>query len=153
MSARTMSYRLDYDETIPRVASRLKQEHKEIDRKLRRISKIIEDKNGNLKVAISLLETVKTEILRHAVEEEARLARVIMESGETQKRSGESVRILQEHRRIKEFLEDEMPYLSFENSEKQAKRKISEFVDLMINRHREEEKETFPLALKASSGR
>jgi hypothetical protein len=146
-----MTYRLDYEEPIYRIVRRLKQEHKEIDRKLERISNISRAENGNLEVAVSLMNTAKTEILRHAVEEEARLARVIMGSNETRNKSDESVKILQEHRRIKEFFEDELPYLAEENSPRDAKRKIMEFVDLMIRHHREEEKEAFPLALKASS--
>ncbi|MDH2902144.1 MAG: hemerythrin domain-containing protein [archaeon] len=148
-----MSYRLDYAESVCSVAKRLKQEHEEIDRKLGRISKAARTKNGNPKVVVSLLNAVKIQILRHAVEEEARLARVIMESSEIRKKSDESVRILQEHRRIKEFLEDELPYLLDENSEKEARKKIVEFTELMIRHHMEEEKEVFPLALRATSNR
>ena len=70
---RTMSFRVDYNEPISDVVTRLIEEHKEIDRKLERISEITSNKDGNLKVAISLLDAVSTEILRHAVEEEARL--------------------------------------------------------------------------------
>lgn len=148
-----MSYRLDYDESVSSIVNRLKQEHKEIDRKLERISKIARTKNGNLKVAVSLMNAVKTEILRHAVEEEARLARVIMESSETRKKSDEPVRILQEHRRIKEFFEDELPYLLDENSERRGRKKIGDFTELLIRHHMEEEKEVFPLALRATSNR
>ena len=148
-----MSYRLDYDESVCSVVKRLKQEHEEIDRKLEGISKIARTKNGNLKVAVSLLNAIKTEILRHAVEEEGRLARVIMESSEIRKKSDESVRILQEHRRIKEFFEDELPYLLDENSERQGRKKIGDFTELMIRYCMEEEKEVFSLALRATSDR
>jgi len=148
-----MSYRVDYDEPISDVVTRLVEEHKEIDRKLERISEISSKEDGNLKVAISLLNAVSTEILRHAVEEEARLARVIMESNETREYSDESVEILQEHRRIKEFFEDKLPYILDENSEKQARKKIIEFTDLVIKHHKEEEKELFPLSLRAASSK
>ena len=148
-----MSYKIDYEESISSVVPRLRQEHKEIHRKLDRISKILNRKNGDLKLAVSLLKSVRPEVLRHAVEEEARLARVIIESGKEQKRTSDverSLDVLQEHRRIKEFLDDELPFLLDENSEKEARKKIIEFTDLMIKHHREEEKELFPLALNAS---
>lgn len=146
-----MSFRLDYEEPIYRVVRRLKQEHKVIDRKLKRISCISNARERNLKVAVSLMNAAKTEILRHAVEEEARLVRVIMGSADTKDESADSVKIFQEHRRIKEFFEDELPYLLEETSPNEAKRKITAFVDFMIKHHREEEEEAFPLALKASS--
>src|SRR5579875_819200 len=117
-----MSYRLDYEEPVPVVLERLEEEHREIDNKLSRIAEICESQEGKLSVALSLLNTIKTEILRHAVEEEARVARAILQSKETKQESYESISILQEHRRIKEFLEEKLPYLSYEASEKAAKR-------------------------------
>lgn len=144
-----MSYRVDHDESIPSVVSRLKEEHREIDRRLEQISEFTEKKSGDLKVAVSMLNTISPVILRHAVEEEARLAQVIMNASETRKRSDGSVRILQEHRRIKEFY-DELPYLLDEHSKEESRKTISEFVDLVTNHHKEEEKEAFPLALSAS---
>ena len=144
---------MDYDEPISDVVTRLVEEHKEIDQKLERISEISSKEDGNLKVAISLLNAVSTEILRHAVEEEARLARVIMESNETREYSDESVEILQEHRRIKQFFDDELPHILDENSEKQARKRIIEFTDLVIKHHKEEEKELFPLSLRAVSSK
>lgn len=146
-----MSYRLDYEEKIPSVVARLKEEHAEIDRKLGRISEIVTREDGDIRVAVSLLEALKTEILRHAVEEEARLARIIMESEETKKSSAQSLKILQEHRRIENFFKGELPYLLNENSEKEAKKKISLFIDFMIEHHLAEEQELFPLSLKAAS--
>lgn len=144
-----MSYRLDYEEKIPSVVARLKEEHAEIDRNLKRISQITSREDGDVRVALSLLEASKEVILRHAVEEEARLARVIVESEETKKSSAESVKILQEHRRIEDFFKNELPYLVNENSEVEAKKKISRFVDFMAEHHLAEEQDLFPLALKA----
>ena len=140
---------MDHGESIPSVVSRLKEEHREIDRRLEQISEFTEKKSGDLKVAVSMLNAISPVILRHAVEEEARLAQVIMNSSETRKRSEGSVRILQEHRRIKEFY-DELPYLLDEHSKEESRKIISEFVDLVTNHHKEEEKEAFPLALYAS---
>lgn len=141
---------MDYTEEMSSIVSRLRQEHKDIGRKLERISAISGKRDVNVKVAISLLNAISKEILRHAVEEEARLARIIMQSSETQKASFESLRILQEHRRIKEFLDEELPYLLDENSERQSRKKIIEFTNLIMKHHLEEEKEVFPLALRAN---
>jgi hemerythrin-like domain-containing protein len=150
---RAMSFRVDHNEPISVLVTRLREEHREIDRKLERISEICAKNDGNLKVAISLLNAVSTEILRHAVEEEARLARVIMESDKMRESSEESVKILQEHRRIKEFFDDELPYILDENSEKQARKKIIEFIDFVIEHHKEEEKELFPLSLRTATSK
>jgi hemerythrin-like domain-containing protein len=147
-----MSYRLDYEEPISDVVERLKQEHSEIDRKLEKISEVARNSKNikKLKVAVSLLNAESTEILRHAVEEEARLARAIMQTRDTRDASDYSIEILQVHRRIKEFLEEQLPYLLDENSERDTRRKISEFVDLVLKHHAEEEKELFPLAVRAN---
>ena len=144
-----MSYRLDYDEGLRDVVQRLQEEHREIDKKLDQISKIVKRENGNLRVALSLLNSQKTTILRHSIEEESRLMRAIMKSNETRKESLSSLKILQEHRRIKEFFEDELPYLLYENCENQVTKRIIEFIELIHKHQEEEERETFPLALEA----
>ena len=121
-----------------------------MDRKLEKISEISNKEDGDLKLAVSLLNSMSTEILRHAVEEEARLASVIMQSSSKSRKTSEvvtSLRVLQEHRRIKEFLDDELPFLLDENSERQARRKIAEFTNLIIKHQLAEERNVFPLAL------
>ena len=143
-----MSYRIDHEESIETLVSKLKEEHEEIDRKLRRILEVSQRRNADLKVAVSMLNAMRPLVLRHAVEEEARLAKVIMSSAEARKKSQLPVGILQEHRRIKEFY-DELPYLLEENSETQATNNILEFIDLVLEHHAEEENEIFPLALAA----
>jgi hemerythrin-like domain-containing protein len=148
---RHMSYRLDNDEDVLKVIDRLKEEHRDIDRKLSRIAEICRDyEGGKLKVALSLLRTVSTEILRHAVEEEAIVARIIMKSKTTKEDSIESVSILQEHRRIKEFFEDKLPFLANELSESKVRKEILEFIDEIITHHKDEESVVFPLAQKAN---
>lgn len=147
---RHMSYRLDYDEDVLKVIDRLKDEHRDVDRKLSRIAEISRNyEGGKLEVALSLLRTVSTEILRHAVEEEAIVARIIMKSKTTKEDSIESVSILQEHRRIKEFFEDKLPYLTNELSEHTARREILEFIDEVNTHHKDEENVVFPLAQRA----
>lgn len=61
-----MSYALDYGEPIPQVVWRLKKEHRIFSLKLSEIE--AEVKKGNPRVAASLLNAIKEEILRHAVE-------------------------------------------------------------------------------------
>ncbi len=67
---------LDYNEPLPKVLERLKSEHRELVPKLRRIEELAE--SGEMKVVITELKVIKPLILRHAVEEEARLMRPIM---------------------------------------------------------------------------
>ncbi len=142
-----MTYRLDYEEDVLTVIDRLKDEHRDIDRKLSRVAEICRNyESGKIKVALSLLRTVSTEILRHAVEEEAIVARAIMKSKVTKEDSVESVSILQEHRRIKEFFEDKLPYLTNEFSEQKVRKEILEFIDEIMTHHKGEEKVVFPLA-------
>ena len=141
-----MSFKLDYEEPIPQVVKRLRKEHTELHSKLERI--IGEVKTGNLAVAISLLNLIKPQILRHAVEEEARLARSIMQ--ECRDESGQSIKILQQHRRIEEFLQDKLPFLG-DLPKAQATKEIKEFVSGLEKHHSEEEALTFPLALKSDA--
>jgi hemerythrin-like domain-containing protein len=145
-----MSYRLDYEESIDRVTRRFVEEHKEIGRKLGRVLEICRNEKGDMKVAVSLLKATSTELLRHAVEEEARLAKVIMDSSETRKASADSIKILQEHRRITEFLDNELPFLLDENSDQASRKKMIRFIEEVIQHHDREEKELFPLAQKAN---
>jgi len=135
---------LDYEEPIPQVVKRLRKEHTELHSKLERI--VAEVKTGNLAVAISLLNLIKPQILRHAVEEEARLTRSIMR--ESRDESGPSIKIFQQHRRIEEFLQDKLPYLD-ELFLSQATREIEEFASELEKHHSEEEALVFPLALKS----
>jgi hemerythrin len=141
-----MSFKLDYEEPLPQVVKRLRNEHSELRSKLERI--IEEAKTGNPAVAISLLNLVKPLILRHAVEEEARLARSIMQ--ECRDESGQSIEILQQHRRIEEFLQDKLPYLG-DLPKAKATKEIEEFVSELEKHHSEEEVLTFPLALKSDA--
>ncbi|MDG6995429.1 MAG: hemerythrin domain-containing protein [Nitrososphaerota archaeon] len=135
-----MSYKLDYDEPIQAVVERLKVEHLEIGSKLSRV--IAESDQGKLEVAISLLNMLKPEILRHAVEEEARIARVIV--AESQKGENESIFVLRDHRRITEFLQEKLPHLH-ELPATKSRIEIREFVNELKRHHEAEERIVFPL--------
>lgn len=141
-----MTITLDYDEPLPKVLERLKNEHRELAAKLLRIERLAE--SGDLKVVITELKVIKPLVLRHAVEEEARLMRPIM--WEFKDKSEESIIILRYHREIVDFLEHRLPNLAT-LPEKVARREVGIFVKELRKHHREEEETLFPLALKANS--
>lgn len=139
-----MSYKLDYDEPIPNVVERLRSEHKELAPKFDQIHQA--SMSGDLNEAVRLLKEISPKVLRHAVEEEARLMRVIM--WEFKQQSDESVSIMRYHRDIADFFKYRHPKLSG-LPEQVARREMRIFVDELKKHHAEEEKTVFPLALKA----
>jgi hemerythrin superfamily protein len=141
-----MTMSLDYNEPLPKVLERLKNEHRELAGKLRRIERLAE--SGDLKVVITELQVIKPLVLRHAVEEEARLMRPIM--WELRDKSEESIIILRYHRELVDFLERKLPNLA-SLPEQVARREVGIFVKELRKHHQEEEKTLFPLALKANS--
>ena len=141
-----MTYTLDYDEPLPKVIARLKHEHKKLEPKLKRIELL--SKSGDLEEAMNQLNSVKLTLLRHAVEEEARLMRVIM--WEFKDNSTDSIIILRYHRKMVEFFNNTLPRLAT-FPEKVGRREIGIFVKELRQHHRQEEETVFPLALKANS--
>jgi len=141
-----MTMTLDYNEPLPKVLERLKEEHRELGQKLLRIERLA--KNGDLKVVITELTVIKPLVLRHAVEEEARLMRPIM--WELKGKSEKSIIILRYHRELVDFLEHRLANLAT-LPELVARREVGIFVIELRRHHREEEKTLFPLALKANS--
>jgi hypothetical protein len=141
-----MTITLDYKEPLPKVLERLKEEHGELGQKLLRIERLAE--SGDFKVVITELTVIKSLVLRHAIEEEARLMRPIM--WELKDKSEESIIILRYHREIVEFLERRLPKLAT-LPEHLARREVGIFVKELRKHHQEEEKTLFPLALKANS--
>jgi hypothetical protein len=141
-----MTYTLDYNEPLPKVLARLKAEHKKLEPTLQQVERL--SKSGDLGAAISQLNAIKLTLLRHAVEEEARLMRVIM--WEFKDDSSDSIIILRYHRKIVEFFERTLPSLAT-LPEKVGRREVGIFVEELRKHHQEEEKTLFPLALKANS--
>lgn len=141
-----MTMSLDYNEPLPKVLERLKDEHRELAPKLRRIEQLAE--SGDLKVVITELKVIKPLILRHAVEEEARLMRPIM--WEFKEKAEESIIVLRYHRELVDFFEHRLSNLT-SLPEKVARREVGIFVKELRKHHQEEEKTLFPLALKANS--
>ena len=124
---------------------RLKHEHRDFESKLLQIE---ESSRTNSKQAIEMLEDLGKSILRHAIEEEARIMRVIMQKAKDL--SEQSIKVMQEHKLIIEFLDKTISQLKTFSQEESAK-KIKKFVDDSIKHFSEEEEIVFPLALKADS--
>ena len=140
-----MSYKVDHSEPIPKLIERLEREHRELDLKLDHVLELSE--SGNLRVAESTLLSISQEILRHAVEEEARIIQVIADKSKSDlERSAE---VMRHHRRIEEFLREKLPHLS-ELPPSRAKLEIKDFALELRKHHKEEEEISFPVALRVS---
>jgi len=137
---------LDYNEPLPKVVERLKGEHRELVPKLRRIERLSE--SGDMKVVITELKVIKPLILRHAVEEEARLMRPIM--WEYKNKAEDSIIVLRYHRELVDFFDHKLPNLAT-LPEHVARREVRIFVKELRKHHQDEERTVFPLALRANS--
>ena len=124
---------------------RLKHEHRDFESRLLQIE---ESSRTNSKQAIGMLKDLGKSILRHAIEEEARIMRVIMQKAKDH--SEQSIKVMQEHKQIIEFLDKTISQLKTFSQEESAK-KIKRFVEDSIKHFSEEEQIVFPLALKAGS--
>jgi hemerythrin len=140
-----LDYKVDFSEPIPNMIERLKHEHRDFKSKLLQID---ENSRTNSKQAIEMLGDLGKPILRHAVEEEARIMRVIMQKAKDH--SEQSIKVMQEHKQIIEFLGKTISQLKTFSQEESAK-KIKKFVEDSIKHFSEEEEIVFPLALKADS--
>lgn len=138
-----MDYKVDFSEPIPNMIERLKHEHRDFKSKLLQID---ENSRTNSKQAIEMLGDLGKPILRHAVEEEARIMRVIMQKAKDH--SEQSIKVMKEHKQIIEFLDKTLSQLKTFSQEESAKR-IKKFVEDSIKHFSEEEEIVFPLALKA----
>ena len=139
-----MEYYIDFSEPIPKMVQRLRAEHRYFRLELIQIEEAIE---VSPQKAIEMLIEIKKPILWHAVEEEARIMRVIMQKAKEQ--SEQSIKVLQEHKGIRNFLEKRISQL--EGSSQDIAEEINTFGDDMRKHFSEEEEIVFPLALKADS--
>ena len=71
-----MNYKINFNESIPDMIDRLKQEHIGFGLTLDKITKYNEENNINN--AIETIHIMSESIIKHAIEEEARIMRVIM---------------------------------------------------------------------------
>jgi hypothetical protein len=84
-----------------------------------RLLQIEESSRTNSKQAIDMLEDLGKSILRHAIEEEARIMRVIMQKAKDH--SEQSIKIMQEHKQIIEFLDKTISQLKTSSQEESAR--------------------------------
>jgi hypothetical protein len=76
MSSNT-SKRINFNELIPELIVRLKREHRNFESKLDEADNII-NRNNDIASGTRIISNMSKSIIHHAVEEEARLMRVIM---------------------------------------------------------------------------
>lgn len=145
--------KINFDEPIPELIRRLETEHKDFESKLAEVKTNVDD--NNIIRAAEIIQSIKDKIIRHAVEEEARLMRVIMHKAKEQ--STESVKIMQEHNWVMNFLKNrlatmfDVPMTSDPEESKQAKNDLNEFVTNLRTHFKEEEQIVFPLTLSAEA--
>ena len=141
---------------------RLKNEHQQFEIRLNTIQEHIG--RNEINEAIEIIHTISELIIRHAVEEEARLMRVIMQKAKDE--SPESIRIMQEHNWVMDFFKNKLGAIENRINSKidsqkhedydhhidkieQSKKELNEFIANLRNHFSEEEQIVFPLALKA----
>lgn len=145
--------RIDFDEPIPMMIDRLKTEHIFFEAKLVQIENSIG--RNDIKQAAQTVQDMADKIIRHAVEEEARLMRVIMRNAKDE--SSESIKIMQEHNWLMNFLNNRLMLIqnaatSSDLAEcEKAKRGLDEFVNNLRKHFKEEEQIVFPLTLRSES--
>ncbi len=150
-----MSYKINFNEPIPQMIERLKQEHENFEISFEKIEKFVDD-NG-IKQATETMHGMSESIIRHAVEEEARIMRVIMQKAKEE--SSSSIKIMQEHNWVVDFLKHNLKNIENEvhqqqqqqQQQQEIKKQINEFISNLRNHFLEEEQIVFPLALKADS--
>lgn len=153
------SSRIDFNEPIPDMIERLTKEHRSFESKLNEADDSI-NRDNNIMDALKTIHHMAESVIRHAVEEEARLMRVIMRNAKND--STESIRIMQEHNYVINFFKNKLTTIE-ENTKpsyleplqegeeyKQAKNELNEFITNLKSHFIEEEQVVFPLALRAS---
>jgi hypothetical protein len=102
-----MDYKINFDESIPDMIERLKHEHVQFGITLNKITNYNDENNINK--AIETIHNMSESIIKHAVEEEARIMRVIMHNAKEE--ATDSIKILQEHNWVVDFLKHRVPFL------------------------------------------
>jgi hemerythrin-like domain-containing protein len=151
----TVGRRINFDESIPRMIERLKSEHIMFESKLVQIEDRI--KKGDIEQAAQTIQNMSDKIIQHAVEEEARLMRVIMHNAKDE--SSETIKIMQEHNWVMNFLKNRVKVVkkvsasSDPNEYEEAKDELNEFVRNLREHFKEEEQIVFPLTLRAEAAK
>jgi iron-sulfur cluster repair protein YtfE (RIC family) len=162
----TIRKRINFDEPINDMIKRLISEHRNFETKLEEVESAINDNNNNnnkdTTYAAKIIRSMSEAIIDHAVEEEARLLRVIMHKAKEE--SSESIKIIQEHNYVINFLKinlteiENRKTLDLETSSSSTSTKydedtksINEFISNLRKHFLEEEQIVFPLVLKAEN--
>lgn len=162
-----MNYKIDFNEPLPQMIGRLKKEHNNLRVSFEKIEKFVNE--NQIESAIISIHGISESIIRHAVEEEARIMRVIMQNAKEE--SSQSIKIMQEHNWVVDFLKHKLqdiekqihqqkPHQEIEQERTQEKyddqlqqqkikKQINDFIANMRNHFVEEEQIVFPLALKS----
>ncbi|MGC2428396.1 MAG: hemerythrin domain-containing protein [Nitrososphaeraceae archaeon] len=151
-----ISRRIDFNEPIPQMIERLKSEHRSFESKIAEVQGNIN--NNDIEHAIEIVRSMTEKVTHHAVEEEARIMRIIMQKAKNE--SPESNKIMQEHNWVMDFfknkLEDienrinsEVDSKNHTDKKEQSKKELTEFITNLRSHFSEEEQIVFPLALKA----
>jgi hemerythrin len=134
---------LEYNsEPIPKMVERLRAEHRHFRLELIQIE---EASKFSSRKAIEKLKEIAKLILRHEVEEEERIIRIITEKA---KEPEQSVKVMQEHSGIIDLLEKKISQL--EDSSQEVAQEIKTFGNYMRKHFSDEEEIVFPLVLKAA---
>jgi hemerythrin-like domain-containing protein len=144
--------RINFDEPIPQMIKRLEMEHKDFESKLVEVETNV-DANNIIRAA-GIIRSISDKIIRHAVEEEARLMRVIMHKAKEE--STTSVKIMQEHNWVMNFIKNKLIMLEVSTPSdpekyEQAKNDLNEFITNLRTHFKEEEQIVFPLTLRVES--
>jgi hypothetical protein len=159
----TIRKRINFDEPINDMIKRLISEHRNFETKLEEVESAINDNNNNKDTtyAAKIIRSMSEAIIDHAVEEEARLLRVIMHKAKDE--SSESIKIIQEHNYVINFLKinlteiENRKTLDLESSSSTSTKydedtkSINEFISNLRKHFLEEEQIVFPLVLKAEN--
>ena len=156
------SSKINFNEPIPEMIERLKKEHHNFESRLDKVDNSI-NRDSDIIDGVRIIRDMSEAIIHHAVEEEARLMRVIMQNAKDE--SSESIRIMQEHNWVLDFFKNKLT--SIENRKTstylesqaegeeeeyniQTRNELNEFVANLKSHFLEEEKIVFPLALRAN---
>lgn len=138
-------HRINFDEPIVEMVARLEREHQDFRSKPETsLSMLVYNRDGSIRI----LDELGEKIIQHAVEEEARLMRIIMEKARSD--SERSIHVMQEHNHVVTFIKNTLPQLRLVPEDK-AREQITQFADALKEHFSEEEVIVFPLVRKIAT--
>jgi hypothetical protein len=99
-----LTYKINFEEPIPQMTDRLKKENVNLNLSFEKIEKFVNE--NEIKQTLKSIHDISESIIRHAVEEDARIMRVIMQKAKEE--SAESIKIMQEHNWVVDFLKQKL---------------------------------------------